>query len=139
MMMARFRMQKIVTEQFALLSDTPPTGSIHIDTSLELFHSTQAKMMATDMNFFFSSEGEKIMVLKVRCEFAIYEEDWKRFIKGNEIVIPKNLIDHFIVHTVGTARGIVHAKTEGTPFNYIIIPPLDVSDMVKDDVTISLK
>ena len=35
---------------------------------------------------------------------------------------------------VGTARGILHAKTEATKFNQFLIPPINVVELIKDDI-----
>jgi hypothetical protein len=35
--------------------------------------------------------------------------------------------------TVGTARGVLHAKTEGTTLNKFFIPTVNVVEMVTDD------
>lgn len=74
--------------------------------------------------------------LAITCEFEIEENDYKNIHKNEKTVIPKELLEYFAVHTIGTARGILFYKTESTPYNYIIIPPLNVSEMIKDDMVI---
>lgn len=74
--------------------------------------------------------------LAITCEFEIEENDYKNIHKNEKTVIPKELLEYFAVHTIGTARGILFCKTESTPYNYIIIPPLNVSEMIKDDMVI---
>jgi len=39
-----------------------------------------------------------------------------------------------LVVTVGTARGVLHNKTENTVFNRFIIPLLDATALIKEDV-----
>jgi len=36
--------------------------------------------------------------------------------------------------TVGTVRGILHTKTEGTNFNGFVIPTINVTELVTSDV-----
>lgn len=43
------------------------------------------------------------------------------------IMVPKSLLTHFAVLTVGTTRGILHAKTENTRLNHFSLPPVNVS------------
>ena len=78
------------------------------------------------------------MVLQVLCEFGIHPEDLQSITSDNKVTIPKGTLDYFIAQTVGTARGILHCKTEGTPFNGIIIPPMNVTTMVDSDMIINL-
>jgi hypothetical protein len=35
--------------------------------------------------------------------------------------------------TVGTCRGILHAKTENTKFNQFLIPTINVAELIKED------
>lgn len=73
--------------------------------------------------------------LAITCEFEIEENDYKNIHKNEKTIIPKELLEYFAVHTIGTARGILFCKTESTPYNYII-PPLNISEMIKDDMVI---
>jgi hypothetical protein len=45
---------------------------------------------------------------------------------------------HLTMITVSSVRGVLHAKTEGTIFNKYLLPTLDVTEMVKEDVEFSL-
>ena len=130
-------MIKISTVQFAILSKDVAEGYT-INTSAEFKHSFDGSAVAIDMTFSFEDKGQKCIVLEVACEFGIHPEDLRTITKDNKVVIPKNTIDYFSAQTVGTARGILHAKTEGTPFNGIIIPPMDVTKMLKSDMVIEL-
>lgn len=79
------------------------------------------------------------MVLKMTCEFEIQVDDWKTLRNDKEVVIPKDLLEFFAVHTIGTARGVLFCKTENTQFNYIVIPPINVSEMGISDLTVKLE
>lgn len=136
--MITFRMRKITTEQFAILADSAPQSGLNLRTDLQLKYNTSARMVATVMKFSFETETDKIMLLQVCCEFEVSEEDWKKQITDGKVVLPKGLIDFFLVQTVGTARGVLHCKTEGTPFNALVLPPIDVSNIIKSDIELPL-
>lgn len=36
--------------------------------------------------------------------------------------------------TIGTARGVLHSKTENTTFNQFLLPTLNVNELVQKDV-----
>jgi hypothetical protein len=38
--------------------------------------------------------------------------------------------------TIGTTRGVLHAKTEHTLFNQYLLPTINVNDIVKEAVEI---
>lgn len=136
--MVRFRMLKISVIQFAILNKEVANG-YQIETNAELKHTADGRAIAVDMTFSFKNEEEKDMILQVLCEFGIHPDDLQSITSENRITIPKNTLDYFIAQTVGTARGILHCKTEGTPFNGIIIPPMDVTGMLEKDMVIELK
>ena len=135
--MIRFRMLKINIVQFAILNKEP-ANSYDIETGAEIKHTKDGSAVAVDMTFSFLNGKDKDMLLQVVCEFGIHPEDLKELTKDNAITIPKNTLDYFIAQTVGTARGILHCKTEGTPFNGIIIPPMNITNMLKGDMVIPI-
>ena len=136
--MMRFRIFRINVEQFAILVENFPLEKLNIATGLEVKYSLEGKSLAIVMTFNFISEEEKVMLLKLNCEFQIQEDDWNGQINDSRIIIPKSFIEYLVVQTVGTARGVLHCKTEGTAFNHIILPPMNVSDMINGDMIINL-
>ena len=134
----RFRMFRINVEQFAILAENVQFEKLDIATGLEIKYSLEGKSLAIVMTFNFVSEEEKVMLLKLNCEFQIQEDDWNSQINDAKIIFPKNFIEYLVVQTVGTARGVLHCKTEGTAFNHIILPPMNVSDMINGDMIVNL-
>jgi hypothetical protein len=51
-----------------------------------------------------------------------------------EIILPCGFAQHLLVLTIGTVRGILHAKTEGTAYNQYVLPTINVAEMLKEDV-----
>ena len=41
--------------------------------------------------------------------------------------------------TIGTTRGVLHSKTENTPFNSFLLPTLNVNELVKKDVVFKVE
>ena len=113
----RFRMARINIDQFAILTDIVPNGSLEVNVTLSLKYSMDVRRIATSMSFVFGEESERILMLELTCEFEIHEEDW----------------------TVGTARGILHCKTEGSQFNGIILPPVNVTELVTEDMILPIE
>ena len=135
--MIRFRMIKISIPQFAIICQKAE-DSYQIETTTSMSHTEDGSAVAVDMTFSFTSSGENAIILQIRCEFGIHPEDLTTLTAENKITIPKDALDSFVAQTVGTARGVLHCKTEGTPFNGIIIPPLDVSNILQSDMIIQL-
>lgn len=84
--------------------------------------------------FEFSGQDKALAaVAEVGCLFSIRQDDWDREIQSAGAV-PKWILNLFAVHTVGTARGLVYAKTEDTPLKGLIIPPVNVDQMIAGDL-----
>jgi hypothetical protein len=47
-------------------------------------------------------------------------------------------MSHFGVITVGTARGVLHSKTDGSIFNDLILPTINLTEIIKDDIIFDL-
>ena len=63
--------------------------------------------------------------------FALFQNK-----KSKAYKLPKGLLTHLSVITVGTARGVLHAKLEKTKFEHFILPTMDISDLLEDDLVI---
>lgn len=125
-------------DQFAILCEDSK-DEVGMNVSLNFKYGDEGKKVACVVAFDFTSESEKVMVLKMTCEFEIQVDDWKTLRTDKEVVIPKDLLEFFAVHTIGTARGVLFCKTENTQFNYIVIPPINVSEMGISDLTVKLE
>jgi hypothetical protein len=135
-----FRLLNIVTEQFATfeLENIPDTNELN--SELQFSINPENRVVACRMKFQFLHENQTIVVLTVVCNFDIEVNSWNNDIVSNKkIILPKHLLEHLCVLTVGTARGILHAKTENTFFNKFMIPTLDVSHLVEKDVVFEIK
>ena len=137
--MIRFRMFKISVGQFAILSQDAPQGGINMSAKMDLKHAADGGAIQVCASFVFEHGEEKIMLLEVACEFVIHKDDLQKLTKDGKVTIPKDTIDYFIAQTVGASRGILHCKTEGTPFNGIVLPPMNVTGFFKEDMVIALQ
>lgn len=132
-----FMMKHISVEQFAILSDNVPADDdvMELKTKYSFKLSTENKSIAPVVRFEFYSNSSLFMILEVLCAFMIKPEDWNGMIADNQIVIPQGFLAHIIMHTVGTARGILFCKTESTPFNQILLPAINVDEMVPENLS----
>ncbi len=85
---------------------------------------------------FEKKEDQPFLLLKVQGQFQIDKEAFLNKIKQEDesYLIIKDLATHFAVLTVGSARGILHAKTDGTIYNQYMLPTIDVKQMIQEDI-----
>ena len=131
-------MTGIHLDQFAILSEDIKQNDMSFNVAIGFKYAEFGKKVACSINYSLMSQERKLMVLDITCEFEIHEDDWLAMKKDNRIIIPKHILEFFAVHTVGTSRGIMFCKTERTPFANIIIPPINVSEMILSDMTIDV-
>ncbi|MGK7394399.1 MAG: hypothetical protein ACNS62_07490 [Candidatus Cyclobacteriaceae bacterium M3_2C_046] len=84
----------------------------------------------------FANNSVPFFKLELECGFEIKSESFTSFVEHdkNDIKIPCSLLKHLAVIAIGTARGVIHAKTEGTNFNKIFLPTINVNEQIKEDV-----
>lgn len=133
--MITFSMNKIELHQFAIVTQNIEKKDIKgIKALLNFQILSKMYSIGVSVRFeFLGQDSSLAAVAELGCLFSIKQEDWKREIQEN-MVIPKWILSLFAVHTVGTARGIVYAKTEDTSLRGLIIPPINVDQMIDGDL-----
>jgi hypothetical protein len=129
-----FTLRKITTEQFALVESGPKEDDIGLEVKLGFKVDRERKIIAVFTTLKFNSEKTIHIILEVGCHFKIEETAWESFNSGAQIIVPKGFMSHLSMLTVGTARGVLHAKTENTEYNKFMLPAINVTDLIKDDV-----
>lgn len=135
-----FRMSNITVEQFAILAESEIQDESSIQYSLNItFRAEQSRhLVACKIDTLWKNNEETFIKLDLYCVFTIDEGDWSSFESDSKLTIPSEFLQYMAMHTIGTSRGVLHAKTEGTPFNKYIIPPIDLQVMLNDDLIIEL-
>ncbi len=88
----------------------------------------------------FVQDGNPFLKIKISMLFRVEPTAWNKHIDKDhpKIEFPKAFADHLLVLSLGTVRGVLHAKTEGTPFNRFFVPTINVAEILTTD-TIILK
>ena len=135
--MIQFRMTRIQVNQFAILMESlDGVDNIDIECSMGFHASNNSIALSMKFNF---GKAAPLMMIDATCVFNIDDASWESMIlNSGKLLIPKGFVAHLAMHTVGTMRGILYCKTEGTPFNVLILPPLNVSEMIPDDVILDI-
>ncbi len=133
-----FKLRKIQTDQFAIIEDAfEEEKPVTMNTGLKFGLDEKAKVVMVSTLFRFKQEKQIFLLIETSCFFELASPTWELLQKGDTIVLPQNLAQHLVVIAIGTARGVLHSKTENTVFNRFFIPTLDVTHWVETDITIS--
>ena len=134
-----FALAAIKTEQFALFEEKYSSKKeLNITTSLEFKINEEQKIIGVFATFTFEQAKKTFIKIQVSCHFTIEPNAWKSFTKEGLIVFPKNLMGHLTILTIGTSRGVLHGKTEGTAFNKFILPTININQLVDKDAEFNL-
>ena len=135
-----FSLQGIKTEQFAVFSENfNLKKEVSFGTGLEF----KIDQINKQIGVFFEVEftqGKKVFIkISVSCHFKIKQESWKAFlIDTDNLKIEKGFLCHLAMLTLGTTRGILFAKTEGTEFSKFIIPTINIHEIITEDAIFRL-
>jgi hypothetical protein len=135
-----FRLLNIITEQFATFEVENIAEDNNLQSDLQFSINPDNRIVICKMKFQFLTESQPFIALTVSCNFEVEESSWHENVLSNKkITLPKHFLEHLCVITVGTARGVLHAKTENSAFNKFIIPTLNVSNLVEKEVVFEIK
>jgi len=130
-----FNLVAIKTEQFAVFeAHFSEKKMLELSTNFQFRIDTEDKRIGVFASFQFESGKNTFIKLVVSCHFSIEKSAWDSFNVDNKITVPVGFARHLSMLTVGTARGILHCKTESTSFNDFLLPTIDVTAIVKGDV-----
>ena len=137
-----FALHGIKTEQFAILEENYSSKKdVQLATNLQFKLDQSSQQIGVFLGFEFV-QGKSIFIkILVSCHFKINDESWSGFIdsKKNKLVVSKGFLAHIAMITMGTIRGVLFAKTEGTPLSKYIIPTMNVTELVNEDGVFDLK
>lgn len=116
------------------------TGETNLISTLGFGVDTDDHMITCNARFSFEKkENQPFLILEAQGVFAVSKTDFSKKIKQNDksYLITKELATHFAVLTVGSARGILHAKTEGTIYNQYLLPTINIKNMIQEDIVLN--
>lgn len=130
-----YRIEQIATKQFAMFPEKFVNGKpveIKAAHNFGLQKNLSVVRCTTRVQYF--QDQELLMMLEVACCFGISPEGTISIKKERKI--PAEFLQYMASIVVGTARGIIHAKTAGTVINHIVLPPINLTNVIRDDMLI---
>ena len=135
-----FKLIGITTTEFAIIeSILVKEENISLKTGIEFSVNITNNNISVEPKFIFSSENQPFMIIGIRCDFYITKESLDELLIENKYIFPLGFITHLSVIAVGTARGVLHAKTENSLYNKYLIPTINLTEIIKSDLVIEAK
>ena len=137
-----FRLSGIRTEQFAIIEEAyNELADVNFGYDFNFAHNVEQRVVAVIAKVRFEQERIPFLKIEVSNHFQISEESWAEIFSVSEqkITLPKEFVLHLFMLSIGNTRGILHARTENTPFNKYIVPTVNLTKLISDEVvTINL-
>lgn len=130
-----YRIERIETSQFAIFPDKVVNGEdVSIEVNMNFSVSNNLTPLKSVTNVRYIQNDNLLMVLEINCFFAI-SEDGQEAIKKNG-KIPVDFLRYMGTFAIGIARGVIHARTEGTVLSPVVLPPINLNDTIDKDIVI---
>ncbi|MBS1533966.1 MAG: hypothetical protein JST78_02730 [Bacteroidetes bacterium] len=135
-----FGLRSITTEQFAIIESAfdRSNENIELANGLRFGFNLEKRNVFVFLSVNFLQEKSPFIILEIGCFFEIGAQDWDKLYQPDieEIKLPVGFARHILVLAMGTLRGVLHAKLENTAFNMFLLPTINVTELVKNDVVI---
>jgi len=134
----RFSWLKIITDEFAVIEHFDTS---QVDIAINIgFAALPDQVLAIQAKCTFNQQGKPRLVIAVSGYFDIDPGDWKAMYDKRKKTLHLSLQPARALASLmlSTLRGVLHAKTEGLSVNSIPLPPIDLAEIVKEPITITL-
>lgn len=128
--------RQIETKQFAIFPNEFTIGeSVRVNSNYNFGIADGLTAIICTSTFRYEQNDKLLLVLELACVFQIAPEGVEAIKKNNKI--PHDFLQYMASISVGTARGVIHAKTEGTILNPVVLPPINLTEIIKDDMPLT--
>lgn len=134
----QYRIEFITTRQFAIYPENIDLNkSIDASTSFHFSTDYYASTVRFTNRIQYIQEDKILLMLEYTCNFAIKPESAEQIRKEGKISI--DLLKYMASIATATARGIVHAKTQGTRLDEFVLPSFDLTSKITEDLVLPSK
>lgn len=134
-----FRIVKITIDNFSIDNETKVCNDapLDIESNFSFGVDTEGHVVKCDSEYEFIFDSKTILSLRIGSFFEIESEAFNDFFNSKrDFSINKDFLRHMATISVGTARGVIFAKSENTPIANIVLPPINLMEAIKDDFII---
>jgi len=98
------------------------------------------RMVASTLEVSFARTEKPYLMLAVSCYFNIQPAYWKSKMKraDGSLTVPRTVAIHMMLLTAGATRGIIHAHAQDKPWYHLVLPTIDLNDIIQKDIHIPI-
>lgn len=129
-----FKFIKMDLTQFATFADgyKPENAELEIFNRFQFAYNFEDHIVLCKTMIEISKDKQLLLKADLDCMFKIEAESALVLEHATKAVLPPGLLAQFASLAYGSMRGVLYIKTVGTPFNNFVLPPNDVSSILKE-------
>lgn len=114
--------------QFAMMPENSASGKeFEATVSINPIYDFATNTMSLDLLVDYTEDNKLTLRAELRSLFKIHEDSVAAMTTTEgKIVIPRSLMIQLLSLAYGTMRGVILAKTAGTPMSCNVLPPHDI-------------
>ncbi len=134
-----YRIVQIVTNRFEQHPELLKIGpEIQIQSRFNFAVNQDEHRVLCDSEYQFSQDENMLIGLRLICIFEVEPAAFQGLTDKKDITIPVDFLRYMATICVGTARGILHARTEGTNLNNFVLPPINLVEIIKEPLVVPI-
>lgn len=131
-----FMLRAIETKQFAIYPDLYKSESdVMLLQKYDYGINKEERLLVVLTEYRFTQNEVPFLSIQVACHFEIEQNAWDAMANedNSAAIVEPGLLGHLLVLTIGTTRGVLHAKTENTILNKYFLPTINVNEIVNEN------
>lgn len=133
----KFSLVGITIDQFALFEDNyRASGALKMGIGFEFSRELEKNHISVFSKVTILCDSDLALTLKVKTKFEIEKSDWASIHSDSGILLPADFARHLAMVNIGTTRGILFSKTEGTLLASYLLPTINIKDFILGDIKI---
>lgn len=135
-----YKYSKIDLEQFAMFEENydASVNEVQFQTDIQFSFDKSNNVMCSKIIITASQTDKPVLKACLCSYFEIESDSVKVLIQDNKIVFTQYLLIQFSSLCYGTMRGVIHAKTIGSPLNSFILPPIYMDKVIDKAFVVAL-
>lgn len=133
----QYALRGVTIEQFATPFE-PEGENIQLNLNIPIRTNYQEHTIAVGANIQFLEDGKSFLIAEVLCHFIIEESCWNELTENGskDAILSRDLVNNLARIAISTARGVLCAKTNNTPFAKYFLPVIEMREDQGEDVII---
>ena len=112
--------------------------AIGVETNFNFSYNKSERVLKCTTKLYFMQENQIFLKSELQTFYEIAEDSIAGLTNESVITIPKGLLCQFASLAYGSYRGVVYMKCINTDLSNLILPPMYLDEVIKNDMKIQV-